>query len=223
MYARWEYGLGVPERLVLLELQGRGWIRVRREDDERERIRTDKLAGPFKTIWHEYEEREAHARRLQALRPTYEQFCDGVPCPGCGRPYAERTASGVAINNHGRSALADANADEAFRANHRDCRFRVFGWYHINGGPLHCGACCPPPEFSPETLNKVAAIVAESIRRQQAEANAERARADAERAKAANRARHAAKLERHVKAIIDGWPELTQAQRERLRPLLQEI
>jgi hypothetical protein len=65
IYARWEYGLGVPERLVLLELQGRGWILVRREDGEQERIRTDKLAGPFETVWHEYEEREAHARRLQ--------------------------------------------------------------------------------------------------------------------------------------------------------------
>lgn len=53
-YARWEYGLGVPERLVLLELQGRGWILVRREDGDQERIRTDKLAGWFETIWHEY-------------------------------------------------------------------------------------------------------------------------------------------------------------------------
>lgn len=129
--------------------------------------------------------------------------------------------SGLAINNHGRSALADADADEAFRADHQDCRFPVFGWYHINDGPLHCGACCPPPEFSPETLNKVAAIMAESIRRRHAEPNAERARADAEPAKAANRARQVAKLERNVKAIVDGWPKLTQEQRERLRPLLQ--
>ena len=48
----------MPERLVLLEIQGRGWILVGREDDEHKRIWTDKLAGLFETIWQAYEERE---------------------------------------------------------------------------------------------------------------------------------------------------------------------
>jgi hypothetical protein len=47
-YARWrEWSMEAPERLVLLELQGKGWVTIRRDDGEQERIRSTDLIGPF--------------------------------------------------------------------------------------------------------------------------------------------------------------------------------
>jgi hypothetical protein len=76
-----------PERLVLLELQGKGWVMVRRDDGEQERIRTTDLAGPFDVVQRQYEARKAEHQRMMELRLTWEQFSAGEPCPGCGRPY----------------------------------------------------------------------------------------------------------------------------------------
>jgi hypothetical protein len=87
-YARWrEWSMDAPERLVLLELQGKGWVMVRRDDGERERIRTTDLAGPFDAVQRQYEARKAEHQRMMELRLTWEQFSAGEPCPGCGRPY----------------------------------------------------------------------------------------------------------------------------------------
>lgn len=60
---------------MLVELHGKGWITVRRDDGHRERIRTDALRGPFHEVQREYQEQQAHTRHLQAIRL-------------CGRPYA---------------------------------------------------------------------------------------------------------------------------------------
>jgi hypothetical protein len=45
------------ERLVLLELQGKWRVMVRREDGEQERIRTTDLAGPFDVVQRRHEQR----------------------------------------------------------------------------------------------------------------------------------------------------------------------
>jgi hypothetical protein len=88
VYGRWQgFGPQAPERLVLIELHGKGWITVRRDDGEQERIRTDALRGPFDEVQRQYQEREAHAGHPQAIRLDWEQFRAGEPCPGCGRPY----------------------------------------------------------------------------------------------------------------------------------------
>ncbi len=87
-YARWrEWSMNPPERLVLLELQGKGWVMVRRDDGQQERIRTTDLAGPFDVVQRQYETRKAEHQRTMELRLTWEQFRAGEPCPGCGRPY----------------------------------------------------------------------------------------------------------------------------------------
>lgn len=87
VYGRWS-GLGeAPERLVLVELDGKGWIMVQRDDGERERIRTDDLHGPFEEVQRKHQEREAHVRHLQDIRLAWEQFQAGEPCPACGRPW----------------------------------------------------------------------------------------------------------------------------------------
>jgi hypothetical protein len=87
-YARWrEWSMDAPERLVLLELQGKGWVMVRREDGEQERIRTTDLAGPFDVVQRRHEQRQAEHQRMMELRLTWEQLSAGEPCPGCGRPY----------------------------------------------------------------------------------------------------------------------------------------
>jgi hypothetical protein len=208
-------------------------------------------------VQREYQERQAHARHLQAIRLDWEQYRAGQPCPGCGRPYggsridlpglalqvlatgrvsrtldpaavdmaepvrvrmleqlvatgcAKRMPGGPVITDHGRSVLAEQDDDEAFEAAHRDCRFRIFGWHRVSGGPPHCGACCPPPPFSPQVLDTVARMVVESMRRKEAEASTERARVDAERTESLKHQRRAAKVEQHVKAIVDDWPGLT--------------
>jgi flagellar basal body rod protein FlgF len=41
-----ERSMETPERLVLLELQGKGWVMVRRDDGEQERVRTSDLLVP---------------------------------------------------------------------------------------------------------------------------------------------------------------------------------
>jgi hypothetical protein len=64
--------------------------------------------------------------------------------------------SGPVITDYGRSVLADQDDDEAFEVAHRGCRFRIFGWHRVSGGPPHCGACCPPPPFSPQVLDTLA-------------------------------------------------------------------
>jgi hypothetical protein len=79
--------MDAPERLVLLELHGKGWVTVRRDDGEQERIRTTDLAGPFDEVQRRYREQKAEHQRLAELRLTWEQFSAGEPCPGCGRPY----------------------------------------------------------------------------------------------------------------------------------------
>jgi hypothetical protein len=76
-----------PERLVLLELQGKGWVTIRRDDGEQERIRSTDLIGPFDVIQRQYEARKAEHQRMMELRLTWEQFSAGERCPGCGRPY----------------------------------------------------------------------------------------------------------------------------------------
>src|SRR6266487_2731893 len=87
-YARWREGsMDAPERLVLLELHGKGWVTVRRDDGEQERIRTTDLAGPFDEVQRQHREQKADHERLSGLRLTWEQFSAGEPCPGCGRPY----------------------------------------------------------------------------------------------------------------------------------------
>lgn len=87
-YARWrEWSMDAPERLALLELQGKGWVMARRDDGEQERIRTTDLAGPFDVVQRQYETRKAEHQRTMELRLTWEQFRAGEPCPGCGRPY----------------------------------------------------------------------------------------------------------------------------------------
>jgi hypothetical protein len=270
IYGRWQgFGLRAPERLVLVELHGKGWITVRRDDGRQERIRTDALRGPFDEVQRDYQERQAHAQHLQAIRLDWEQYRAGQPCPGCARPYggcrpdlpglalqvlatgrvsrtldltamdvvepvrarmveqlvatgcAERVSGGLVITDYGRGVLAEQDDDEAFKGAHRDCRFRIFGWHRVSGGPPHCGACCPPPPFSPQVLDTVARMVVESMRQQQIEASIERARVDAERAETLKRQRRAAKVEQHVKTIVHDWPELTEEQREQLRALLR--
>lgn len=52
-----------PKRLVLLELQGKGWVMVRRDDGQQERIRTTDLAGPFDVVQRQYETRKAEHQR----------------------------------------------------------------------------------------------------------------------------------------------------------------
>jgi hypothetical protein len=87
-YARWrEWSRDAPERLVLLELHGTGWVTVRRDDGKEERIRAADLAGPFDVAQRQQEERNAEHQRLSELRLTWEQYRAGEPCPGCGRPY----------------------------------------------------------------------------------------------------------------------------------------
>lgn len=87
-YARWrEWSMEAPERLVLLELQGKGWVTIRRDDGEQERIRSTDLIGPFDVIQRQYEARKAEHQRMMELRLTWEQFSAGERCPGCGRPY----------------------------------------------------------------------------------------------------------------------------------------
>lgn len=50
-HAQWgEWSIDAPERLVLLELHGKGRVTVRRDDGEQERIRTTDLAGPFEVV-----------------------------------------------------------------------------------------------------------------------------------------------------------------------------
>jgi hypothetical protein len=79
--------MDAPERLVLLELHGKGWVTVRRDDGEQERIRTTDLAGSFDEVQRRHQERKAEHQRLAELRLIWEQFSAGEPCPGCGRPY----------------------------------------------------------------------------------------------------------------------------------------
>jgi hypothetical protein len=87
-YARWrEWSMDAPERLVLLELQEKGRVMVRRDDGEQEHIRTTDLAGPFDAAQRQYEARKAEQLRMMELRLTWEQFSAGEPSPGCGRPY----------------------------------------------------------------------------------------------------------------------------------------
>lgn len=45
-----QWSIDAPERLGLLELPGKGWVTVRRDDGEQEWIRTTDLAGPFNVV-----------------------------------------------------------------------------------------------------------------------------------------------------------------------------
>lgn len=63
------------KRLALVELHGKGWITVRRDDGQQERIRTDTLRGPFDEVQRAHQERQAHTQHLQAIRLDWERYC----------------------------------------------------------------------------------------------------------------------------------------------------
>jgi hypothetical protein len=112
-YARWREGsMDAPERLVLLELHGKGWVTVRRDDGEQERIRTTDLAGPFPGLAVQLLEAGQESRTLDAGlsiegEPLRAGMVEQLLIAGC----VEQTPSGLVITERGRSVLADHHAD----------------------------------------------------------------------------------------------------------------
>lgn len=74
---------------------------------------------------------------------TWQEMQDGVPCRACGRPWDER------------GLPADPEADAAFSVAHKG------GGRHALAGcqTVHCLACCPPPPLSPDTIDRVVALL----------------------------------------------------------------
>lgn len=84
-------------------------------------------------------------------RLTYEELTFGQPCKVCGRALLDQADPAA-------SPAELKQLEEAFEADHRDCR--TYRWGVAGGSLVHCGRCCPPPPFSPEQMEAVTAALA---------------------------------------------------------------
>jgi hypothetical protein len=90
-------------------------------------------------------------------RLTWDEFCAGEHCRGCGEPFTDPmpwTGSDKSTMHYTDQERAQADAEEArYKARHPDCH----AMRHKVSGSLttHCGRCCPPPPLSPEQFRKV--------------------------------------------------------------------
>jgi len=84
-------------------------------------------------------------------RLMWEEFIDGVPCQGCGRPFlgdetSQRDDESWAVY---RERMAPIEA--AFRARHPE---HGTSW-NVGGGPSHCRRCCAPHPLSPNQIRQL--------------------------------------------------------------------
>lgn len=111
------------------------------------------LDAPFAPdVKHERRQRDRQRLRdsvhCDTAPLTYEQHRDGLPCPGCHRPYVDLEP----FENKGTLHFSDAeraryDAEEAhFTAAHGTCGSIRHG---VSGSlTKHCGKCCPRPPLS---------------------------------------------------------------------------
>jgi hypothetical protein len=111
----------------------------------------------------DYDTLVSRCRWLPYKLLTYEQMAAGVPCPACGRPW---------------KGTAEPDAEASFRRDHAECRT---GCHAVGDGPTHCMRCCGFPSPSPETLERVNAILASARDRGSQEAESRTSMTRAER------------------------------------------
>lgn len=102
-----------------------------------------------------------HQVWMDDQRLTWEEFCAGEHCRGCGEPFIDDvpwSGSGKGLMHYTEQERAQAEAEDVrFIARHPDCHAVRHGMQ----GSLtqHCGRCCPPPPLSPESFKKVWDII----------------------------------------------------------------
>jgi hypothetical protein len=87
-------------------------------------------------------------------RLSWEEFRDGVPCQGCGRPFfgdetSQRDSEAWPAY---RERMAPIQA--AFKSRHPD---HGTSWT-VGGGPAHCRRCCAPHPLSPQQIEALARL-----------------------------------------------------------------
>jgi hypothetical protein len=88
-------------------------------------------------------------------RLAWEELVDGVPCQGCGRAIMgeeTRQRDGEAWRSY-RERIKPI--EDEFQLGHLG---HASSW-RVDGDPLHCSRCCPPPPLSPEQITRILAIL----------------------------------------------------------------
>jgi hypothetical protein len=92
------------------------------------------------------------------VRLTYEELRDGLPCRGCGRGFFGGPEWVAILHRTPDEAAAIEGEESEFQRLHPECHA---GRWSISGGGInHCARCCAPPPMSPETVDRVAKLLA---------------------------------------------------------------
>lgn len=85
---------------------------------------------------------EQRKQSSERVALTWEEFVDGEPCRGCNRPWDA-------------SKPLSKRTERAFAAAHAGG-----GRHGLAGSEIeHCLTCCAPPPLSPETIDRLVALL----------------------------------------------------------------
>jgi hypothetical protein len=87
-------------------------------------------------------------------RLSWEEFRDGVPCQGCGRPFLGDETSQRDSEAWPAYRERMAPIEAAFKSRHPD---HGTSWT-VGGGPAHCRRCCAPHPLWPQQIEAIARI-----------------------------------------------------------------
>lgn len=119
------------------------------------RRRTAALQAEAQAFRHEEKRRQWHEQRMYLTR---EEAAAGTLCRGCGLPVIDNLGSWPPLMHLTDEERIEHDAAEAaYRAAHPDCESHR--WSMSGSRQTHCGLCCPPIPFSPETLDQVRRIL----------------------------------------------------------------
>lgn len=130
------------------------------EEQRQQRAAKRALSEALKAEADDLRRRERSALwEREGTRLSREEYLAGDACRGCGKPMNDQLGDWVPLLKLSEAERADYDkAQEAYRAQHSECRSG--GWSISGSRTTHCCFCCPPPPMGPQTLRRLADLMA---------------------------------------------------------------